>query len=307
MVNLNGKVWHQKCFVCAQCFQQFPDGIFFEFEGRLYCAHDFQILFAPYCSSCKEFILGRVIKAMNTNWHPHCFLCAQCSAQLADVGFIKTGNRALCKSCNEEEKARLVGKHICFKCKTVVDENDFLRFNHEVFHAYHFKCHDCGCELTSSAREKDHELYCLRCHDKMGIPICAACRRPIEERAVHALGKIWHTEHFVCCKCEKPFFGNRHYEKRGLAYCETHYFQAFGNTCFYCNSVITGDTFTAFNKEWCCGHFSCSLCDRKMDNKTKFIEFDCKPICKACFKKFPSELVKRQRKALQQEQKNSKK
>jgi hypothetical protein len=41
-------------------------------------------------------------------------------------------------------------------------------------------------ELTSSAREvrtrpgytanELNELYCLRCHDKMGIPICGACR-----------------------------------------------------------------------------------------------------------------------------------
>jgi len=39
-----------------------------------------------------------------------------------------------------------------------------------------------------------NELYCLRCHDKMGIPICGACRRPIEERVVTALGKHWHVE-----------------------------------------------------------------------------------------------------------------
>jgi hypothetical protein len=39
-----------------------------------------------------------------------------------------------------------------------------------------------------------NELYCLRCHDKMGIPICGACRRPIEERVVTALGKNWHVE-----------------------------------------------------------------------------------------------------------------
>ena len=30
----------------------------------------------------------------------------------------------------------------------------------------------------------------------MGIPICGACRRPIEERVVTALGKHWHVE--VC-------------------------------------------------------------------------------------------------------------
>lgn len=51
-------------------------------------------------------------------------------------------------------------------------------------------------ELKEDAREVDLELYCLRCHDKMGIPICGACRRPIEERVVHALGKTWHVE--VC-------------------------------------------------------------------------------------------------------------
>ena len=86
-----------------------------------------------------------------------------------------------------------------------------------------------------------NELYCLRCHDKMGIPICGACRRPIEERVVTALGKHWHVEHFVCAKCEKPFLGHRHYEKKGLAYCETHYHQLFGNLCFVCNQVISGD------------------------------------------------------------------
>jgi len=45
----------------------------------------------------------------------------------------------------------------------------------------------------------------------------------------------------VCAKCEKPFLGHRHYEKKGLAYCETHYHQLFGNLCFICNQVITGD------------------------------------------------------------------
>jgi hypothetical protein len=52
-----------------------------------------------------------------------------------------------------------------------------------------------------------------------------------------SLGKHWHVEHFVCAKCEKPFLGNRHYERKGLAYCETHYHQLFGNLCYVCNQV----------------------------------------------------------------------
>lgn len=49
-------------------------------------------------------------------------------------------------------------------------------------------------ELTSDARELKGELYCLPCHDKMGVPICGACRRPIEGRVVNAMGKQWHVE-----------------------------------------------------------------------------------------------------------------
>ena len=55
------------------------------------------------------------------------------------------------------------------------------------------------------------------------------------------IGKTWHVEHFVCAKCEKPFHGSRHYERRGLAYCEMHYHQLFGDLCFCCNNVIPGD------------------------------------------------------------------
>ncbi|XP_065077017.1 LIM and senescent cell antigen-like-containing domain protein 1 isoform X1 [Ochlerotatus camptorhynchus] len=306
IVNSNGQLWHTQCFVCAQCFRQFQDGIFYEFEGRKYCEKDFHILFAPCCNKCNDFVIGRVIKAMAANWHPDCFTCERCSIPLADSGFIRNQNRALCHDCNKLEKEVGSGKHICNKCHGVIDDTP-LRFRGEVYHGYHFNCTACGAELDSSAREVKNrtgyaandmnELYCLRCHDRMGIPICGACRRPIEERVVTALGKHWHVEHFVCAKCEKPFLGHRHYEKRGLAYCETHYHQLFGNLCFVCNQVIGGDVFTALNKAWCVHHFSCSICDTKMDQKSKFYEYDEKPVCKKCYERFPSELRRRLRMA----------
>ena len=65
----------------------------------------------------EEFVIGRVIKAMNSNWHPECFTCQLCDAPLADIGFVKNAGRALCKSCNEEEKLRGSGKYVCNKCQ----------------------------------------------------------------------------------------------------------------------------------------------------------------------------------------------
>ncbi|XP_058056934.1 LIM and senescent cell antigen-like-containing domain protein 1 isoform X2 [Anopheles bellator] len=304
IVNSNGQLWHTQCFVCAQCFRQFQDGIFYEFEGRKYCEKDFHILFAPCCNKCNNFVIGRVIKAMAANWHPQCFTCELCSVPLADSGFIRNQNRALCHDCNRHVKNSETNTHTCNKCHGNI-EGKPLRFRGEVYHGYHFNCTACGTELDSTAREVKNrsgyaandmnELYCLRCHDRMGIPICGACRRPIEERVVTALGKHWHVEHFVCAKCEKPFLGHRHYEKRGLAYCETHYHQLFGNLCFVCNQVIAGDVFTALNKAWCVHHFSCSICDQKLDQKSKFFEYDEKPVCKKCYERFPPELRRRLR------------
>ncbi|KAB0402795.1 hypothetical protein E2I00_005157, partial [Balaenoptera physalus] len=65
IVNSNGELYHEHCFVCAQCFRPFPEGLFY------------------------EFIIGRVIKAMNNNWHPGCFRCELCDVELADLGFVK--------------------------------------------------------------------------------------------------------------------------------------------------------------------------------------------------------------------------
>ena len=44
-------------------------------------------------SPAGEFIIGRVIKAMNNNWHPGCFRCELCDVELADLGFVKNAGR----------------------------------------------------------------------------------------------------------------------------------------------------------------------------------------------------------------------
>ncbi|ENN79100.1 hypothetical protein YQE_04438, partial [Dendroctonus ponderosae] len=296
--------------LCHHCNQVIAGDVFTALN-KAWCVHHFA------CSVCDQKMnqktkfyecdlkpVCRVIKAMNASWHAECFLCEMCKQELADTGFIKNSGRALCHECNAKVKARGLGKYICHKCHAMIDDQP-LKFRGEVYHPYHFNCSTCGVELDANAREvrnrpglaknDTNELYCLRCHDKMGVPICGACRRPIEERVVTALGKHWHVEHFVCAKCEKPFFGHRHYEKKGLAYCETHYHQLFGNLCHHCNQVIAGDVFTALNKAWCVHHFACSVCDQKMNQKTKFYECDLKPVCKKCYEKFPKELRNRLR------------
>nr|KAF6450409.1 LIM zinc finger domain containing 2 [Molossus molossus] len=312
------------------------------------------MLFAPCCGSCGEFIVGRVIKAVNRSWHPGCFLCELCGVQLADLGFVRNAGRHLCRPCHNREKAKSLGKYLCQRCHQVIEEKP-LMFRSDAYHPDHFSCTFCRKELTAEARELKGELCCLPCHDKVGVPICGACRRPIEGRVVNALGKQWHVEHFVCAKCEKPFLGHRHYEKKGLAYCETHYSQGvilmgqgcphpdlrlypgrgarrprwmrralgvagaepqpapgpwsghqclcltsappqlFGDVCYSCSHVIEGDVVSALNKAWCVHCFCCSACNGKLALKSKFVEFDMKPVCKRCYHNFPLELKRRLR------------
>lgn len=59
--------------------------------------------------------------------------------------------------------------------------------------------------------------------------------------------------------------------------------------------VYNFTVFTALNKAWCVHHFSCSVCDTKMNQKSKFYEYDEKPVCKKCYEKFPNELRRRLR------------
>lgn len=229
----NGEYWHLKCFVCAHCFRPFgEDQEYYEFLGRKYCQKDFCTLFAPYCSRCNQNIIGRFIRALNKCWHPNCFLCHACSIPLADQGFIRSNNRALCHNCNAKEKASIIDKQVCHSCKGCIEEEldgKPLRYDDETYHAYHFNCCSCGIELNSNARQLNNDLYCLRCYDQRdGVPICGGCRRPIDdERIVTALGKFWHCEHFACSSCDKPFRGKKYYEVKGLAYCEVDYKRLF--------------------------------------------------------------------------------
>lgn len=295
MVNTGGNIWHEDCFVCVQCFQPFPEGVFFEHEGRQYCEHDFKTLYAPCCSGCGDFVIGRVIRAMGQCWHAKCFKCISCHCELADTGFVKSQGRPLCKRCNSEVKGGV--KKFCGKCSLPI-QGDHITYQFQVVHPHHFNCLKCNKQLTSHCREKEGELYCLRCFDNMGSSICGACRRPIEGRIIHAIGKAWHPEHFVCAYCEKPFEGRRHYEKKGLAYCERDYQNLFGDVCFYCNKPCKGDVVNVLNKSWCVEHFSCTACSVSLATKggAKYVDMDERPYCKKCFEKTPTELRRRLKK-----------
>lgn len=64
IVNSNGELYHENCFVCAQCFRQFPDGLFY--EVRLHTVYERKEI-----SSLKGKELGENYDR-NRNFHLSC-------------------------------------------------------------------------------------------------------------------------------------------------------------------------------------------------------------------------------------------
>ncbi|TGZ67197.1 hypothetical protein CRM22_004926 [Opisthorchis felineus] len=293
IVSYRNGLYHQKCFVCVQCFQPLSLAEFYEHEERRYCKYDFQMLFAPFCHKCGEFVMSRVIKVLGRSWHPECLLCDQCGAKLVVTGLHKFNGRPLCRACfNELAQVQSTG-HLCQTCRTYVSKSEMIRYKGDLHHPHHFKCARCEVELGPDARERGGDLYCLQCFDKLGIPVCAACRRLVEGRIVWALGKPWHVEHFVCHQCEVPFMGGRYYELQGRAYCFPHYQARSGSTCHICCQPVMDILARFTNKAYCPGHFTCFICDRNLNEKSKLYEIDLKPACKECYDKLPTHWKKR--------------
>lgn len=107
-------VFHDYCFKCDQCFEDFPDDIYYEFEntGKLYCKCCFDLLYSPICAGCGQPLTGTYKIAMGKKWHSECLVCATCWIELwkNGAGFKQAPDgRALCQVHYEEERALGLG------------------------------------------------------------------------------------------------------------------------------------------------------------------------------------------------------
>ncbi len=158
--------------------------------------------------------------------------------------------------------------HRCHHCRTPIVDARFITLDNELglryYHELHFFCSECGDPFLdpskSSAAGTEHNAaeesetsdfvihkghpYCERCHVRLHKPRCKACRLPIPDVAVSAMGAKWHTGCFVCsvssdretehreetkrddgaCShrsqtCTHPFANNLFFPREGKAYC----------------------------------------------------------------------------------------
>lgn len=100
------KTWHTEHFFCAQCGQQFGEDGFHERDGKPYCRNDYFEMFAPKCNGCNRAIMENYISALNSQWHPDCFVCRDCKKAVKGKSFYAMEGKPVCPPCagvDEEE------------------------------------------------------------------------------------------------------------------------------------------------------------------------------------------------------------
>ncbi|CAH2990894.1 unnamed protein product [Chilo suppressalis] len=93
------KTWHTEHFFCAQCGQQFGEDGFHERDGKPYCRADYFDMFAPKCGGCNKPIMENYISALNTQWHPDCFVCKECQTAVKGKSFYAMEGKPVCPKC----------------------------------------------------------------------------------------------------------------------------------------------------------------------------------------------------------------
>jgi len=93
------KTWHTEHFFCAQCGQQFGDDGFHERDGKPYCRNDYFDMFAPKCAGCNRAIMENYISALNSQFHPDCFVCRDCKKAVSGKSFYAMEGKPVCPGC----------------------------------------------------------------------------------------------------------------------------------------------------------------------------------------------------------------
>uniref|UniRef100_A0AAR5Q693 LIM zinc-binding domain-containing protein n=1 Tax=Dendroctonus ponderosae TaxID=77166 RepID=A0AAR5Q693_DENPD len=156
------KTWHMDHFFCAQCGKQFGEDGFHEREGKPYCRDDYFDMFAPKCGACNRAIMENYISALNTQWHPDCFVCRDCRQPFIGGSFFDHEGQPYCETHYHLKRGSLCAgchKPISGRCVTAMFRK---------FHPEHFVCAFCLKQLNKGTfKEQSDKPYCHMCFEKL--------------------------------------------------------------------------------------------------------------------------------------------
>nr|CCA13895.1 conserved hypothetical protein [Albugo laibachii Nc14] len=94
--------FHPECFKCSECKHVIPESEgYAEHEGMAFHQSCYQSRFGKKCVRCEKSLKGKVIKALESLYHPDCFVCHRCNSSLTESFFEHQGN-VVCAGCKHD-------------------------------------------------------------------------------------------------------------------------------------------------------------------------------------------------------------
>ncbi|KAH3767171.1 focal contact protein paxillin [Pelomyxa schiedti] len=157
-----GKKWHINHFVCAVCNNPFPNGTFYEKDGKPFCENDYAITYAAKCAGCNKAITGDCLNALGQKWHPDHFVCNYCHRPFPGGAFYEYQSKAYC----EPHYYQMTG-YVCSGCGKPVTGRVLTALDKK-WHPEHFMCAFCMAPLAGGLfKEEKGKAYCGGCYQKL--------------------------------------------------------------------------------------------------------------------------------------------
>nr|XP_048286513.1 leupaxin isoform X3 [Myodes glareolus] len=156
------QTWHPEHFFCSHCGEVFGAEGFHEKDKKPYCRKDFLAMFSPKCGGCNRPVLENYLSAMNTVWHPECFVCGDCFSSFSSGSFFELDGRPFCELHYHQRRGTL-----CHGCGQPITGRCISAMGHK-FHPEHFVCAFCLTQLSKGIfREQNNKTYCHLCFNKL--------------------------------------------------------------------------------------------------------------------------------------------
>merc|ERR1711892_560327 len=97
-VSVMGCSFHPQCFTCSVCGDPITGNYIPKEGGKFICEKDFQKT-EDACAVCGEAMVGRVLSAVNKQFHPACFRCCGCNKGLEGMPFYNLEGEQTCGDC----------------------------------------------------------------------------------------------------------------------------------------------------------------------------------------------------------------
>jgi len=217
-----GRIYHPDHFVCVSCTEPIGTGMFYDVEQQPTCSRCYNNQFCPKCAHCDRAIEGQCIAALGKKWHPDHFVCSTCLRPFGAGQFFEKDGMPYCET-------HFYGSFCptCAACDQPI-RGDCINALGQQWHLEHFVCTYCHAAFGGNPYfEHSGKPYCKLHYNMTAGSVCAGCNKSIEGRAVQALGKRFHPEHFTCAFCMNPLAGANFTENAGKAYCKTCHTKLF--------------------------------------------------------------------------------